>query len=237
MELSYEEVIRSFSSDNNTYSNGGYFNASQLSSRVSNPPGLSNTSSSNFRYQEMVSGVPEGDPKKAVLLFERCQHVMYCIQIDNLLMMYRPSSGAAYVQLFGGVDFVTYAEASLALQPSALTSANVNNISSNVGGVGNNRFQTSNDNTANINSYGYDDNMGVYGGNNGFSNNPNGTQFGNWHDSHRPDGMESDMSSDWNDFNRMQQGNSFSQQQSRFQGSTNTFGMLILWGHLIISNF
>lgn len=225
MELSYEEVIRSFSSDNNTYSNGGYFNANQLSSRVSNPPGLSNSSSSNFRYQEMVSGVPEGDPKKAVLLFERCQHVMYCIQIDNLLMMYRPSSGAAYVQLFGGVDFVTYAEASLALQPSALTSSNVNNISSSVGGVGNNRFQTKNDNTVNTNSYGYDDNIGVYGANNSFPNNHNGTQFGNWHDSHRPDGMDSEISSDWNDYNRMQ-GNSYPQQQSRFQGSSSTFGKL-----------
>lgn len=52
--------------------------------------------------------------KKAIMMQDRMQHIVYCLKIDELLMMYRPYAGTQYIQPFGSSGYITYAEKSQA---------------------------------------------------------------------------------------------------------------------------
>jgi hypothetical protein len=72
--------------------------------------------------------------KKIVSMQDRMQHIVFCIKVDELLMMYRPYAGTQYIQPFTGTSYVTYAEKS---QAWLLQQTMTNVTSSSVTGLSN----------------------------------------------------------------------------------------------------
>lgn len=53
----------------------------------------------------------EAHARKSVSMSERLKNIVYCLHIDQLLLMYRPSTGSLHTQLFGGVNELYRAKA------------------------------------------------------------------------------------------------------------------------------